>query len=112
MTEPAGMHELWHEWRTAVNMTATQLEDWLETKDSASVHDSGTAGGSTARATGRRIVSLLHEHQADITDDEAAFMRTVVAEIHHHLGTGVPQHDQAHSKWRFALMNLGHDPLR
>ena len=37
-------------------------------------------------------------------------MRKVVGYARRHLAQGGPQQDVEHSKWRYTLMNWGHDP--
>jgi hypothetical protein len=39
-------------------------------------------------------------------------MRRIVGYVHRHLAQGGPEHDKEHSKWRYSLMNWGHDPLK
>ena len=39
-------------------------------------------------------------------------MRKVVGYVHRHLAQGGPAQDVEHSKWRYSLMNWGHDPQR
>jgi hypothetical protein len=104
--------EVWDDWTSAVNMTAGQLEQWLHTEDSRSVGDtSGTAGGeSTGHASGRRIVELLRSNKTDLTADDAEHMRRVVGYVHRHLAQR-PAGDVTDTRWRYSLMNWGHDPL-
>ena len=60
----------------AVNMTAGELEKWLDTDESQSVgQDSDGSGESTGHASGRRIVELLRTKKDDLTDDDLAHMR-------------------------------------
>ncbi len=51
----------------AVNMPATELEEWLETDESQSVGDTGGDGESTGHASGRRIVDLQRTNTATTT---------------------------------------------
>ena len=39
-------------------------------------------------------------------------MAKVVAYVHRHLAQGGPKDDAEHSRWRYSLMNWGHDPLK
>jgi Protein of unknown function (DUF3140) len=64
------------EFGEAVNMTASQLEKWL-----------------------------------DLDDDDYARMRKVVGYVHRHLAQR-PKGDVTETKWRYSLMNWGHDPLK
>lgn len=106
--------EVWDEWQEAVTMTAQQLEDWLETDESKEVgQKSGGTGESTGHASGRRIVEILRTNKTDLTDDDADHMRKVVGYVARH-ATQRPDGSEADledSRWRWSLMNWGHDPL-
>ena len=108
-TDPA-VTEVWDEWTEAVTMTAGTLERWLETDESRSVGDTGGDGESTGHASGRRIVGILRTNKSDLTADDAAHMRTVVGYVHRHLAQR-PDGDVSATRWRYSLMNWGHDPL-
>jgi hypothetical protein len=101
--------EVWADWRDAVNMTATELEEFLETEESKSVGDKGSGGESTGHKSGRRIVQILRTNKADLDEDDAAHMRKVVGYVHRHLAQR-PSGDSSESAWRYSLMNWGHDP--
>jgi hypothetical protein len=102
--------EVWDDWQEAVNMTAKELERWLQTDESRSVgQDEG--GESTGHRSGRRIVELLGTDKADLTDDDAAHMRKVVGYVHRHLAQR-PTGDVEETPWRYSLMNWGHDPVK
>ena len=113
MAQAEGLDEVWDDWQQAVNMTPKELEDWLETDDSKSVGDTGGKGAeSTGHASGRRIVQILRTKKADLTDSDVEHMRKVVGYVHRHAKQGGPEHDKAHSKWRYSLMNWGNDPVK
>jgi hypothetical protein len=99
------------EFGEAVNMTAGQLEEWLDTEESKSVGQKDGGGESTGHASGRRIIDILHKKKADLTDDDRAHMRKVVGYVHRHLAQR-PKGDVEDTKWRYSLMNWGHDPLK
>ncbi|WP_019146265.1 DUF3140 domain-containing protein [Aeromicrobium massiliense] len=101
--------EVWDDWQDAVNMTATQLEDFLQTDESRSVGDKGSGGESTGHRSGRRIVSILQKNKTELTADDAAHMRKVVGYVHRHLAQR-PDGDVTDTDWRWSLMNWGHDP--
>jgi hypothetical protein len=96
----------------AVNMTPKQLEEWLETDESQSVGQKDGGGESVGHESGRRIVALLRTKKDDLTDDDLAHMRKVTGYVHRHLAQGGPDDDAEHSRWRYSLMNWGHDPLK
>ena len=103
----------------AVNMTPATLAKWLETDDSKSV---GWAGGknktdssgpeSVGHHEGHRIVEIKRKKKADYTDRDYADMKKVAGYVKRHLAQGGPKDDEEHSRWRYSLMNWGHDPLR
>jgi hypothetical protein len=100
------------EFGEAVNMTAGELEGWLGTDESQAVGQKSGDGESTGHASGGRIVDLLHTKKADLTDDDLAHMRKVHGYVARHLAQRPEHEDVETSKWRYSLMNWGHDPLK
>ncbi len=100
--------QVWKDFGEAVNMTPSELEKWLKTKESK---ESGTGVGHDS---GERIVEIKHKKKADLTDDDYAHMQKVVGYVHRHLAQGGPdkKKDKDDSTWRYSLMNWGHDPLK
>lgn len=98
------------EFGKVVNMTARQLEDWLETRESRSVGQKD-GGESTGHASGRRIVELIRKNEADLTGSDYEHMNKVVGYVHRHLAQR-PSGDVTDTPWRHSLMNWGHDPLK
>ena len=95
----------------AVNMTPAALEKWLATGESRAVGIAhGEGGESVGHHTGRRIVELLRKSAPELSDDDLAHMRKVVGCVHRHLAQR-PGGDVRHTRWRWSLMNWGHDPL-
>lgn len=95
----------------AVNMPPRQLEAWLETGESREVgqFDGPTDPESTGHEAGHHIVALLHKKGGDYTEDDLAFMRKVTGYVHRHMAQR-PSGDIEHTRWRYSLMNWGHDP--
>ena len=111
MAEDDDLDTVRREFADAVNMTAGELERWLQTEESQAVgQKSGGAGESTGHEAGRRIVELLRTKQADLTDDDLAHMRKVHGYVQRHLAQEPAKEDVETSKWRYSLMNWGHDP--
>ncbi len=104
------VEEVWDEWREAVNMSAGELEDFLETEASREVGDK-SGGESTGHRSGRRIVAILRKRKADLDADDAAHMRKVVGYVHRHLAQR-PSGEVSDTAWRYSLMNWGHDPTK
>lgn len=100
------------EFREAVNMSASQLEKWLETEESKKVGQKQEGRGeSTGRKSGRRIVRLLGKKADTYTEGDVAHMRKVVGYVARH-SKQRPQGDVGETPWRYSLMNWGHDPLK
>lgn len=95
----------------AVNMTAGELDTWLTTEDSKAVGQKTDGGESTGHESGRRIVRILRTKKADLTDDDLAHMRKVVGYVDRHLAQR-PKGNVTDTRWRYSLMNWGHDPLK
>ncbi len=101
------------EFDEAVNMSASELEEWLATDESQAVgQKSGGSGESTGHESGRRIVELLHTEKGELTDDDHAHMRKVTGYVRRHLAQEPAKEDVESSRWRYSLMNWGHDPLK
>ena len=94
----------------AVNMTPTD--------DSKSV---GWAGGenktepggqeSVGHKSGAHIIAIRRKKKGELTEDDYAHMKKVVGYVHRHMAQK-PGGDVEHSRWRYSLMNWGHDPLK
>lgn len=98
----------------AVNMTAGEIEAWLETEESGKVgfrRDGATE--SVGHASGRRIVSILRTPRDALDGSDYAHMRKVVGFVRRHRGQGPYEEFRIPtSRWRYSLMNWGHDPLK
>ena len=96
-----------------VNMSAGELRQWLGTAESKRVGwkgSDGTSRESVGHASGRRIASILGADPQGLTDEDYIHMRKVVGFIRRHLAQQPA--NMVTSRWRYSLMNWGHDPLR
>ena len=97
----------------AVNMSAAEIEKWLSTDESREVGYKGADGSareSVGHASGRRIVKILRKRNADLTTDDYAHMRKVIGYIRRH--SAQRPANVFTSRWRYSLMNWGHDPTK
>jgi len=99
--------------KDAVNMTASEIEKWLASEESNSVGLPKDEEGSESvgHESGRRIVSIKRKPKADLTDADLDHMRKVVGYVHRHMAQR-PKGDVEDTRWRYSLMNWGHDPLK
>ena len=65
-----------------------------------------------SRRVAVRAREAARKRKADLDDDDLAHMRKVTGYVRRHLAQGGPDEDKEHSKWRYSLMNWGHDPLK
>ena len=91
-------------------MAPAELERWLETADSRRVGQKQDGGESVGHASGRRIAAILRTRKADLDDDDYRHMRKVVGYIARHRAQEPA--NMVTSRWRYSLMNWGHDPLK
>ncbi len=69
----------WADFNEAVNMTPAALKKHLDSEASKEVGQKKGGGESTGHAMGRRILAIKDTKKADLTDDDYAAMRKVVA---------------------------------
>jgi hypothetical protein len=96
-----------------VNMSAAELQDWLKTQESVAVGWKGADGKareSVGHASGRRIIEILGKRNTELSDSDYAHMRKVVGYVHRHSAQR-PANIYT-SRWRYSLMNWGHDPVK
>jgi hypothetical protein len=107
--------ETYAAFKDAANMTPAALEKFLDSDESKKVgwkgDDGKGSGESVGHASGRRIVAIKRKKRAELTDDDYAHMAKVVGYVKRHLAQG-PEKDVKTSKWRYSLMNWGHDPCK
>jgi hypothetical protein len=92
-----------------VNMDPDELEAWLETPESRKVGSKSEGGESVGHASGRRIVAILRKPASGRDDEDRRHMRKVVGFIRRHRSQEPA--NIVTSRWRWSLMNWGHDPL-
>jgi len=95
----------------AVNMSAEELEAWLETPESLGVgQKKDGAAESVGHASGRRIVRILRRPELELAEEDYVHMRKVAGFVRRHRAQEPA--DMVTSRWRYSLMNWGHDPLK
>lgn len=92
-----------------INMTPSEIEAWHKSPQSKSVGQDSGDGVSVGVRAGQRTIKLLRSKRAPSADD-IKHMRRVVGFIRR-LSAQAPAKNRETSRWRYALMNWGHDPL-
>ena len=95
----------------AVNMDAGEIAAWLETPESRRVGQvkEGEAE-SVGRRSGRRIAAILLTPEPELTEEDYVHMRKVCGFVRRHRAQEPA--NVVTSRWRYSLMNWGHDPLK
>lgn len=103
--------EILQNFKAAVNMSAKELESWLKTEESQAVGQKDGNDESTGHQSGRHIVELLQSKKSEYDEDDFSHMKKVVSYVHRHSAQR-PSGDVENTRWRYSLMNWGHDPLK
>lgn len=99
------------EFGEAVNMTPGELEKWLKTDESKAVGQKDGNSESVGHESGRRIIDIKGTKVADLKEADFEHMRKVVGYVNRHLKQR-PKGDVTDTRWRYSLMNWGHDPQK
>jgi hypothetical protein len=92
-------------------MDAAEIEAWLETPESrrvGQVKEGETE--SIGHRSGRRIAEILRTPEPELGDEDYAHMRKVSGFVRRHRAQAPV--NVVTSRWRYSLMNWGHDPLK
>ena len=111
MSASADKNEIYDHFKHSVNMTARELEEWLQTDESKAAGQHKNADESIGHQSGEYIVRLLRTKKADLTPDDEHQMQRVYSYVSRHLAQR-PHGDVTDTTWRHSLMNWGHDPLK
>ena len=108
--------------KSLVNLSADELQAWLNTTESKAV---GIQKGTThqkitdpktqesiGHESGRIIVELLQMQPGEYDEFAYAHMRKVIGYIRRHSAQRPAKQKIETSRWRYSLMNWGHDPLK
>ena len=112
MSAPAGLEEACRDFTQAVNMTPKALSEWLDSDESKAVGQKEGNSESVGHHMGRTIVELSGKKKSDLDERDVADMKKVVGYVHRHLAQQPGKEDIETSRWRYSLMNWGHDPLK
>lgn len=96
----------------AVTMTPDQIRAWLDTPSSKAVGQTRRGESeSIGRQSARRIIEILETPAEALSESDYVHMRKVVGYVRRH-GAQRPTGDVTNTRWRWSLMNWGHDPLK
>ena len=102
--------EIYDEFKDNVNMSPSELENWLETEDSKSVGQKDGGGESVGHESGRKIIKIKKKNKADLTEADYEHMQKVNSYVARH--SAQKPKDPEGSNWAYSLKNWGHDPMK
>lgn len=83
---------IYADFKKQVNMTAAELEKWLDTEESKLVGQDSGDGISIGHKSGEQIITILRKKKDDLTAVDEAHMHKVHSYISRHLAQG-PEKD-------------------
>lgn len=108
---PEAEERIRNDFNALVNLKPAELEAWLRTPESRKV---GTVRRGETESVGRqsakRILAIRATPVGDLTETDYAHMKKVISYCRRHLAQR-PCGDVTNTRWRWSLMNWGHDPL-
>jgi cobalamin-dependent methionine synthase I len=102
-----------NDFAASVNMSVHELSNWLDTHESGKVGwkgKDGSAQESVGHASGRTIVTILRKRVEELSAEDYLHMRKVIGFVRRHSAQR-PVNIYT-SRWRYSLMNWGHDPTK
>ncbi|MGL5873121.1 MAG: DUF3140 domain-containing protein [Xenococcaceae cyanobacterium] len=99
------------EFQEVVNLTCEELQKWLTTQESNLVGQKKDENESIGHKSGKHILEILNKEESEYTKEDFEHMQKVISYVRRH-SAQKPSHDIEHSRWRYSLMNWGHDPLK
>ncbi|NHF61267.1 DUF3140 domain-containing protein [Flavobacteriaceae bacterium TP-CH-4] len=103
--------EIYSEFYDLVNMTPSELKDWLETDKSKSVGQDSGDGEAIGHKSGKKIIDIKETKKDNLSEDHYDHMSKVIGYIKRHKAQQ-PDSDIKESDWRYSLKNWGHDPCK
>ncbi len=103
--------EVYQEFQDNVNMSPSEIEDWLETDDSKSVGQDSGDGESKGRKSAKKIIDIKRKKKDDLTDADYDHMQKVNSYVSRHKAQK-PSGDTEDTNWAYSLKNWGHDPSK
>jgi hypothetical protein len=94
-----------------VNLSPAELKAWLARDESKQVGTTRPGETETVgRQMGKAILKIKAKKADALTAADFASMRKVIGFVRRHRA-GRPRGDVSATRWRYALLNWGHDPL-
>ena len=96
--------EAYENFKSMVNMSASQLEKWLKTEESKNTGWDSGDGESIGHKSGEKIIKMLGKKKTELTSSDYTHMHKVIAYISRHKAQK-PAGDVSETKWNYSLKN-------
>ena len=96
--------EAYENFKSMVNMSASQLEKWLKTEESKNTGWDSGDGESIDHKSGEKIIKMLGKKKTELTSSDYTHMHKVIAYISRHKAQK-PAGDVSETKWNYSLKN-------
>ncbi len=103
--------EAYDKFQELVNMSASEIENWLKKDESKQVGQDSGDGESIGRKSAKHIITILKSKKDDLSEDDYQHMHKVISYISRH-SAQKPDGDVSKTDWLYSLKNWGHDPLK
>lgn len=104
--------DIYAEFRTLVNMSPLELEKWLATRTSkAPAEENHESELVIDKKLSLKVIKILMKKKFMLTKGDYERMERITNHINK-LYDHKPEENILLSNWRYALMNLGHDPMK
>ena len=103
--------DIYAEFFNYINMSAQELDSWLQTAHSKAPDEGSALELIVDKKTSKKILKILLKKKYMLTKGDYTCMEKASNDIQH-IYQKKPQENTSHSNWRYALMNLGHDPTK
>ena len=103
--------DIYDEFYDNVNMTPSEIENWLGTGKSKSVGQDSGDGESIGRKSAKKIIKIKRKKKDELTDNDYDHMQKVNGYVARH-SAQKPDSGIKESDWRYSLKNWGHDPCK
>lgn len=97
--------------KALVNMTASELENWLTTKESRNTGQDSGNGEAIGHRSGRMIIKILRKKKSELTTTDYRQMKRVISYISRHTAQK-PEGNVEKTKWNYSLKNWGHNYIK
>lgn len=103
--------EAYDKFKELVNMSASEIENWLNKDESKEVGQDSGDGESIGRKSAKHIIEILKSKKDKLSEDDYHHIHKVIAYISRHSAQR-PHGDVSNTPWLYSLKNWGHDPLK